>query len=202
MVKRPQSVIAGLAAALLIGITAASDTGPLFLRGDCNRDGDRDIADPVTVLQYLFGSGTLACLDAADANDDGDVDIADPIVMLDYLFGTKDALPPPEAEPAVDPTPDELACGDAPEAVTLAFAPRQCIGCPWEAPGAGDELAALGVWIESLGGVVYAAKIERWSINVCEACGCPRGYTIIVTLSGDDAINILHLQGFGFAPVP
>ncbi len=87
-----------------------------FSRGEVNGDGNRDIADSIFVLEYLFvGGNTPSCFDAADLNDDGLVDIADAILGLEYLF-----LPgsPAPAAPfpgcGIDPTADNLDCGAAP----------------------------------------------------------------------------------------
>jgi hypothetical protein len=77
-----------------------------FLRGDSNRDGAVDIADPVNTLQYLFSGGARPyCLDASDANDDGELNISDPISVLGYLFlGTSRPAAPGTMIPGSDPT--------------------------------------------------------------------------------------------------
>jgi hypothetical protein len=66
--------------------------------GDENQDGRLDIADPVAVLNHLFGphNPTLPCgdgtfTDAAnvaflDVNGTGSIDIADPVYLLNFLF--------------------------------------------------------------------------------------------------------------------
>lgn len=88
---------------LLAALTAVALTSPAmaqsqFVRGDCNRDGQVDIADPVLLLGVLFppsGNPTIpGCLDACDANDDEFVDVADPITMLTYLFAGGSIQPP------------------------------------------------------------------------------------------------------------
>ena len=85
--------------------------GLIFLRGDANGDGRRDISDPIFVLDFLFrGGGSGRCDDAADANDDGAIDISDAITLLDHLFGGGPALPEPFEGPGIDPTPDGLGC--------------------------------------------------------------------------------------------
>lgn len=59
----------------------------LFQRGDTNDDGGIDIADGVTVLEYLFSEGpTPGCLAAADINADSGLDIGDPIYVFNYLL--------------------------------------------------------------------------------------------------------------------
>jgi len=81
-----------------------------FIRGDANDDGRINIADPISVLGFLFGGGPEPpCGDAADANDDGNIDIADPIKILGHLFGGEGPLPVPNAC-GVDPTWDKISC--------------------------------------------------------------------------------------------
>lgn len=86
--------------------------GPSFIRGDANRDGLVDIADPIRVLLAMFSDRSLTCLDAADVNDDGRVDIADPIRTLLTLFGAQTAVPPPFPDSGQDPTADRLGCSN------------------------------------------------------------------------------------------
>jgi len=94
---------------------------PAFKRGDCNFDGEVDIADPAATMSYVFlGVYHPPCLDACDSNDDGVIDLADTVKTLRFLF--KFGSPPPAPGPYVagpDPTPDvyglDLGCaaGDA-----------------------------------------------------------------------------------------
>ncbi len=89
---------------------------PYFKRGDCNFDGEVDIADPAAIMSYVFlGVYHPQCLDACDANDDGVVDLADTVKVLRFLF--KFGTHPPAPGPFVagpDPTPDvyglDLGC--------------------------------------------------------------------------------------------
>jgi hypothetical protein len=82
-----------------------------FIRGDSNGDGELTIADPVTVLSYLFGSDpTSSCVDALDVNDDGSLNIADPIALLSFLFGNGAEPDPPYGACGIDPTEDRLDC--------------------------------------------------------------------------------------------
>ena len=82
----------------------------LFVRGDVNADGRINIADPISLLGFLFGgSEAPSCTDTADANDDGKIDIADPIRILGYLFGGQGELPPPNTC-GKDPSLDDLDC--------------------------------------------------------------------------------------------
>lgn len=82
-----------------------------FIRGDCNDDFDRDLADVVRVLLYLFAGASVPCEAACDANDNGGVQIDDAIALISFLFmpGTP-PLPAPFDECGVDCTPDVLTC--------------------------------------------------------------------------------------------
>ncbi len=85
--------------------------GPEFVRGDCNNDGDFNIADPIVYLNVLFqGAATPSCLDACDMNDDGASNIADAISALDVLFGSLTSLPSPFLACGTDPTSDSIDC--------------------------------------------------------------------------------------------
>lgn len=83
-----------------------------FVRGDCNFDGVVDVADPITLLSFLFpASGTAlppSCMDAFDTNDDEAVDVADAVRLISALFGS----PAP-------PLPPPLTCGPDPDGVQL-----------------------------------------------------------------------------------
>ena len=83
-----------------------------FIRGDINADRRFDIADGVSIVNFLFlGSRRPECLDTADTNDDGTVEITDPIYFLNYYF----LGGPRPAEPFLpfcgfDLTPDPVGC--------------------------------------------------------------------------------------------
>jgi len=83
-----------------------------FRRGDCNNDGDINIADAVGALGILFMLGAPPdCLDACDANDDTTMNVADVVFTLAYLFSA--GSPPPDPGPVncgPDPTIDNLDC--------------------------------------------------------------------------------------------
>jgi hypothetical protein len=94
---------------ILVGEEGAP--GPLFSRGDANSDGHADLSDAVTILMHLFlGRQGPSCLDAADANDDGKLDISDPVSILSFLFLGGAPLVP---ACGLDPTPDDLDCGES-----------------------------------------------------------------------------------------
>jgi hypothetical protein len=80
------------------------------LRGDCNGDGTRNVADAVTMLSFLFTAGALDCIATVDANDDGDLNIADGVTLLTYLFSGGDPLPDPFTTCSSDPTGEPFSC--------------------------------------------------------------------------------------------
>jgi hypothetical protein len=76
-----------------VSVTRASDTlevtfvvQPLFIRGDCNDDGNVDISDAVCTLAWLFLDGEAPCRAANNMNGDGATDISDAVYLLNYLF--------------------------------------------------------------------------------------------------------------------
>ncbi len=86
-----------------------------FIRNDMNQDGSENIADPVQGLNYLFGGGTMDCLDSADVNDDGSVNLADIVYSLNVIFGitvggTVPTVPAPNPGCGPDPTADAVGC--------------------------------------------------------------------------------------------
>ena len=93
-------------------------TEPIFLRGDSNHDGDVNIADPIFVLNWLFGGGPgLACLATANVNGDDAVDVSDPTYLLNHLFGggPAPAEPFPACGTSAFPEDEELGCDAPPE---------------------------------------------------------------------------------------
>ena len=106
----PLEVTVGTTALTPDVIDGSITFGDGFNRGDCNTDGDADIADAVFALLSLFGGGAApACADSCDANDDGQINIADPIFTLSYLFTFGMIFPDPIVCGG-DPTPDALDC--------------------------------------------------------------------------------------------
>ncbi len=85
-----------------------------FTRGDANADGEVDIADATATLGFLFeAEADVRCPKALDSNDDGSINISDPAYLLNFLFASGELIPPPYPDPGVDPTPDELPCGES-----------------------------------------------------------------------------------------
>lgn len=89
------------------------DGAPLFLRGDANSDGSRDISDAMTMLNALFGRGPRSrCRDSADADDNGVLNVADAAFVLDRLFRGGPGFPEPMNFCSEDPTDDGLDCSE------------------------------------------------------------------------------------------
>lgn len=118
------AVALALASATLVGAQTSgpTNTGPTpvpfpggsapFIRGDANADAMVDIGDGVRVLEHLFESNALGCLDAGDANDDEQVNIADAITIFAFLFTSGPAPAAPFPDCGADPTsPLALGCG-------------------------------------------------------------------------------------------
>ncbi len=89
--------------------------GNSFTRGDANTDGNVDISDPTTTLQYLFlGGAELRCVDAADTDDDGMLSLTDAIYVLNHLFLGTTAPPAPYPGCGRDETVDGFECETSP----------------------------------------------------------------------------------------
>jgi hypothetical protein len=87
--------------------------GEPYVRGDVNADGEIDLSDPVSVLNFLFlGGARPPCEDAADTDGDGDVNITDASFFLNFLFLGGPAPPAPFP-----------ACGVAPAAGCASYPP-------------------------------------------------------------------------------
>ena len=79
-------------------LVAAFTYVDIFARGDATGDGSRDISDAISVLLFLFLSGSPPpCAEVADINRDGSVDISDPVFLLLHLFSGGSAPQPDEA---------------------------------------------------------------------------------------------------------
>ncbi|MEM7167127.1 MAG: immunoglobulin domain-containing protein [Planctomycetota bacterium] len=85
-----------------------------FVRGDCSADGEFNLVDAITLLDFLFTTGQpVLCNDACDVDDEGSLNLSDVINMLCALFcSPAPDLPPPFGACGVDPTTDALDCAD------------------------------------------------------------------------------------------
>jgi len=83
---------------------------PPFVRGDCNPSGAIDLADGLSLLNYLFvlGSPTPPCLAACDVNGDDGADLGDALYLLNFLF--VDGAAPPDPYPDCGTLPMMVAC--------------------------------------------------------------------------------------------
>lgn len=105
----PNPVITLFDSAMVPNLLAGSvEFVPEFVRGDASFDGQVNIADAARILEFLFQSAALPCLEAGDCNADGAVDVADPVFVLNYLFGSGPQPPAPFPAPAIDD--DGLPC--------------------------------------------------------------------------------------------
>ena len=90
---------------------------PDFHRGDPNADGEANVTDALTLLNFLFlRAPPPDCLEAGDTNDDGGIDIADAIILFSFLF-KQGAMP-------AEPGPPGFPCGTDPEGEGRVF-----LGC-------------------------------------------------------------------------
>jgi len=70
-----------------------------YAMGDANGDASVDVADAISIANWLFAGGPAPiCGNAGDINGDGAINIADPIWMLGWLF-SGGAAPVPPAGP-------------------------------------------------------------------------------------------------------
>ena len=84
--------------------------GPVvqFRRGDFNSDGQVNISDPISTLNFLFGGGEdTTCKETQDFDNDGSIVITDAVGILSFLFGSgADPAPPGPASEPCGPDPD------------------------------------------------------------------------------------------------
>ena len=99
--------------------TAKSEDPALFLRGDCNQDGDNSgqVTDALFLLNFLFqGAAAPRCLAACDMDADGQVSaqVTDVVFFLNFNFlGGAPLAPPVEAcGPLTEPGDIALGCAD------------------------------------------------------------------------------------------
>jgi hypothetical protein len=89
------------------------ESGPYFLRGDCNGDGVVAISDAIRLLLASFAGAPVPCWTACDADGSGSASgVTDTIHVLRHLFagGPPPASPFPACGPLEDP---DLALGCA-----------------------------------------------------------------------------------------
>ena len=87
--------------------------GSEFIRGDVDGNGNLELLDAITVLQFVFLTPrpAIACLDAADADDTGNLDQFDGVQILQRVFVDSTVpIPAPFPDCGSDSTPDDLGC--------------------------------------------------------------------------------------------
>ena len=67
-----------------INVTLSLTTGPAVKRGDVNGDGEVNIGDVTTLIDYLLSDETAP--DMADVNEDGEVNIGDATKIIDIIL--------------------------------------------------------------------------------------------------------------------
>ncbi len=84
-----------------------------FKRGDCNDDGNVNLADAVCILNWLFSGGDApGCVAATNTNSDDVANISDATSLLNFLFsgGPAPAQPYPDCGPSALPADKALSC--------------------------------------------------------------------------------------------
>lgn len=88
---------------------AGGEAAGLFIRGDCNGDGQVDRDDIQHLLEALYlGGKPYDCGSACDANGDGAADLTDAIHLFHWLTASRD--PPPAPYPFCGWVRDPLSC--------------------------------------------------------------------------------------------
>jgi hypothetical protein len=63
----------------------------VFICGDVDQSGSVNVADPVYLVMFIFGSGTPPPFYAADVDCSGSINVADAVYLIRFIFGG----PPP-----------------------------------------------------------------------------------------------------------
>jgi len=90
-----------------------------FVRGDCNADGDVDMADGITLLDIAFlGTATSPCRAACDFDGSGAFDVTTAVRLFTFLYS---GGPPPAA-----PFPECGSMTDGDRALGCETLPQAC----------------------------------------------------------------------------
>ncbi len=114
--ENPASPFGGAEGNWVVGMTLGDpveEPSASLRRGDCNGDGDVNLADAVCVLNWLFaGTGPPGCVAATNTNGDGAANITDATYLLNHLFsgGPAPVAPFPDCGPGELPADEELGC--------------------------------------------------------------------------------------------
>jgi len=71
-----------------------------FIRGEANGDCVINVADIISISNYLFAGQSISCELAVDSNGDGRTDVADAIYLSNFLFADGKLPPSPFPEPS------------------------------------------------------------------------------------------------------
>ena len=58
-----------------------------ILMGDVNNDGEVDVLDVLTLVNFIVGKTSSVSEKAADMNGDGDVDVLDVLTLVNKIIG-------------------------------------------------------------------------------------------------------------------
>ncbi|MGE3166878.1 MAG: hypothetical protein AB7O52_18385 [Planctomycetota bacterium] len=95
-----------------VEVTISCAQPAAFRRGDCNDDGQADIADIVASIGFVAGSLAFAatCPAACDANDDRHNDVSDAVYLAAYVFLNGASPAPPFPWCGQMPGVDDTSC--------------------------------------------------------------------------------------------
>ncbi len=102
--------------------------------------------------------------------------------------------------------PGNIGDGDPSDIVELRFSPKQCEPTPWEEFYSNGEIkfikaptdeevaiayyGSIGVELKS-----FSKEFPEEPMMVCQACGCPRGYSFAASVNSEDA-EVLKSEGW------
>ncbi len=84
---------------------------PRFSRGDANADGDMNLTDAISILNFLFTGGVKPpCTKSGDSDDNGALQLTDAVRILNFLFLGGPPPDDPYPDCGSDETADDLDC--------------------------------------------------------------------------------------------
>jgi hypothetical protein len=159
-IPKPIRSLALLVCMTAAGLVPAADA--LFVRGDCNADGDPScqVTDPLLLLGYLFQRGEKPpCLEACNSNGDERLDVTDAVYFLLHCFAGGPSPPAPYPACGSDPTP-ALSCDGHPPCEECASQ---------DARGVGECARVVGVFWDG-------SRCSTQSGCSCEGEDCGDGF--------------------------
>ncbi|MBN1419357.1 MAG: dockerin type I repeat-containing protein [Planctomycetes bacterium] len=178
-------------------LSISAGTCTPFVRGDVNADAAVDLGDAVTVLSYLFTSGSVACEAASDMNADGIHDLGDAVSLLNHLFADGPAPAAPYPKCGLDTTGRKpLPCAKSPcpplpsDLVWMARADG-CVQCE---PCVAPEIEQVVADLEEIGVLVVEWKYVYVPVCMaCHVCASGRLYAVLVP---EDDVRLLKPGGW------